>query len=484
MERPYFFGEMDLGDPADDPGVADGSDALSVEQRKFLPKPPAIAGCTFLRAGQAAYEDRMKTVYNRRTLIRPSLFAVCKSAIAIGKVVSWARDNAIAFSIRGGGHSYEGFSGNTSVVIDVGEINQISFDKVVKTVTVGAGAKLGQIQAALKGTGYALVCGTCPTVGVAGHVLGGGYGLLSRARGLAADSLIGIRLIDPKGNILVANASTNKDLFWACRGGGGGSFGVVFELTIRVHPVASVDVFSVGWTLSKERAAKIVDAWQKWAPKADRGITALLKVSKSGSGPNLSIRCLGQSVASRTELERALAALAAIEAPIGPRAIKTYMFWDAFQKYAGTGRDPYFQKERSDFLQSLNAAGIEQMLEQVVTQLFNDVGLILNAYGGAINDLTETETAFPHRSSVGYMIHYYAGWDDPRLTPRKTRAMTAFYDGLQRFMPGKAYVNYSDVQLRDFATAYWGQNLKRLKQVKRSFDPDNLFAFQQSVPLS
>lgn len=259
---------------------------------------------------------------------------------------------------------------------------------------------------------------------------------------------------------------------------------MLFELTIRVHPVASVDAFSVSWSLSKARAARIVDAWQKWAPKAHKGITALLKVSKSVSGSNISIKCLGQSVAGRAELERGLKALEAIEPPIGPRSIKKYAFWDAFQKYAGSGRDPYFQKERSDFLPSLSAAGIKQMLEQIVTQPLNDIGLIFNAYGGAINDLGETETAFPYRSSVGYMIHYYAGWDDPRLTARKVSAMTAFYDGMRSFVPGKAYVNYSDAQLRDFASAYWGHNLKRLKLVKRSFDPTNLFVFPQSVPLA
>ncbi|MBB3290396.1 MULTISPECIES: FAD-binding oxidoreductase [unclassified Rhizobium] len=484
MEKPHFFEGMEFGGDQVDPRAIVRGGAQTIETELTFPEPPVIPGCTYLRPGQVAYDERIKTIYNARTLMRPALFALCETASAISKIISWARDKGVLFALRGGAHSYEGFSGSSSLVIDIGKMKQISFDKISKTVTVGAGARLGDIQAVLKGTGYALVCGTCPTVGIAGHILGGGYGFLARAYGLALDSLTNIRLIDVKGNIVVANASTNKDLFWASRGGGGGSFGVVFELTIRVHAVDTVDVFSVGWSLPRDRAANIVDGWQQWAPHANKGITALLKASKAASGQNVSLRCIGQSIAARSELEKGLKALEAIEKPTIPRSIKKVAFWDAFQKFAGSGRDPYYQKERSDFLPSLNAAGIKQALQQIVAQPSSDIGLIFNAYGGAIDDLGEDATAFPHRSSVNYMVHYYAGWDDPTLTSKKMAAMTAFYNGMRPFVPGKAYVNYSDAQLLDFATAYWGNNLARLKNIKRTFDPSNFFRFQQSVPLT
>ncbi|MER9896916.1 FAD-binding oxidoreductase [Mesorhizobium sp. M0130] len=473
---------MDFGLDEGDPRATQGVDTPAGEMDWVLPEPPTTAGCTFLRPGQKAYEDRIKTIYNARTAIRPALFAMCETAAAIGKVISWASSKSLPFAVRGGAHSYEGFSGSSSLVVDISKLKQVSFDKTSKTVTVGAGATLSAIQTELKGTGYALACGTCPTVGVAGHVLGGGYGFLARAYGLAMDSLTSVRLVDPKGNSLVANASSNQDLFWACRGGGGGSFGVVFELTLRVHPVGDVDIFSVGWALPPDRAARVIDAWQKWAPQADNGITALLKVGK-GAGQNVSLKCIGQSIAARTKIEKGLKALEAIEKPITPHSIQKVTFWQAFQKFGGSSRDPYFQKERSDFLPLLNALGIRQALQQIVAQPTSDIGLIFNAYGGAINDLGEDATAFPHRSSVSYMIHYYAGWDAPKLTQSKVAAMTAFYDGMRPFLPGKAYVNYSDAQLTSYQTAYWGKNINRLKKVKRTFDPGNLFQFKQSVPL-
>ncbi|CAM5771872.1 putative FAD-linked oxidoreductase YvdP [Labrys miyagiensis] len=484
MESPYYFEGMNLGRDLGHTGAIGAADRVTTEKKRSLPAPPIVAGCTYLRPGQAAYEERIKTIYNARTSIRPALFAMCETSVAIGKVITWARDKTVPFAIRGGAHSFEGFSGSPSLVVDISRLNKVSFDKTTKTVTVGAGATLGDIQAALKGTGYVLVCGTCPTVGVAGHVLGGGYGLLARASGLAMDSLTNIRLVDANGHFVAASLTSNQDLFWACRGGGGGSLGVVFELTIRVHPVAKVDVFSVGWSLPQDRAAKIIDAWQKWAPHANRGITALLKVSKATIGQNVSLKCIGQSIAARAELENGLNALELVEAPTTPRNIQNLTFSEAFQKFAGAGGDPHLQKERSDFLPLLNAGGIIRALQLIVAQPKSDVGLIFNAYGGAINDLADDATAFPHRSSVNYMIHYYAGWDDPTKTKYKLDAMTSFYDGMRPYVPGKAYVNYSDAQLGPhFATAYWGSNLARLKTVKRTVDPNNLFTFAQSVPL-
>src|SRR5262249_36489287 len=136
------------------------------------------------------------------------------------------------------------------------------------TVTVGAGADLFQIYQALAAKGLALQAGSCPTVGISGHILGGGHGLLARSHRLTCDSLRQMTLVDAQAHVLQANATTNADLFWACRGGGGGSFGVATQFVLNVFPLATALVFGVSWILSQAHAARMFAAWQAWAPNA------------------------------------------------------------------------------------------------------------------------------------------------------------------------------------------------------------------------
>jgi FAD binding domain/Berberine and berberine like len=482
VESPHHFPDMDrLSTHADQETDEQPSPDLAAP-RASLPPLPTIPGCTFLRPGDADYGAHV-TVYNARTEIAPALFAICSTASAVSDVFAWVKANNLPFVVRCGGHSYEGYSCSSGTVIDIRNLKSVTFDHPSMTVTVGAGASINDIQTALRGKGVAFVSGTCPTVGVAGHVMGGGYGLLARAYGLACDNLKAITLVTAAGTVVQASHDANPDLFWGCRGGGGGSLGITTEFVFAVHPISNVTVFGQSWTLPLARATKIIDAWQKWAPAADPGITALLKISRINNA-SVSLRCLGQSIAPSATLEHDLRALENIEPLSAPRTLQTKTFWDAFQYFAGSGADPRYQKEKSDFVPSLSSTGIMTLLTKLAGQSSNQIALIFNAYGGAVNDLGESDTAFPHRQSIRFMIHYYAGWDNGAATRQRVCAMAAFYAGMRPYVPGKAYINYCDSQLDDWATAYWGPNLARLIGVKRSVDPTNIFHFPQSIPLS
>lgn len=138
-------------------------------------------------------------------------------------MVDWVRRYALPFAVRSGGHSFEGYSSSPFVVIDVRGLQAITFDGGAQTVTVGAGASLGAVYKALRKEGVAFVAGSCPTVGIAGHALGGGYGFLARAYGLACDNIRSLAVVDARANFIVASPAANADLFWASQGGGGGS---------------------------------------------------------------------------------------------------------------------------------------------------------------------------------------------------------------------------------------------------------------------
>jgi FAD/FMN-containing dehydrogenase len=447
----------------------------------ILPPIPSIPGCTMLRPGDAGYAARVK-VYNARTQQAPALFAICSTASAVAGVLRWLKDKHVPFSVRSGGHSFEGFSNSPSVVIDVGALKRVRFDKPSLTVTVGAGATLGDIHAGLKAESVAFVAGTCPSVGVAGHALGGGYGLLARAYGLACDNLRSLTMVDASEAIVTASATMNADLFWASRGGGGGSLGIATELVFQVHPIEQVVVFGLSWSLPPDRAQRVIEAWQRWAPTAHKGTTALMKIGKV-DGRTIALRCLGQSIAPRAVIDRDLRALAAIEPLSGPRTFLPKTFQDSVKYFAGTpGADPLYQKEKSDFVPSLSADGIATLLHRIASQSSTHIAVILNAYGGAIKDMQDDDTAFPHRSTAAYMLHYYSGWNSASSTGGRVAEANAFYGAMRSFVPGKAYVNYSDSDLVNWQVAYWGQNLPRLKTVKRSHDPANLFRFAQSIP--
>jgi FAD/FMN-containing dehydrogenase len=448
-----------------------------------LPPLPSIPDADLLTPGNAEY-DQYLPAFNLRTAVRPALRALCKTEAAVAAMVNWVRDQSVPFAVRCGGHSFEGFSQSPQVVIDVRGIADVTVDVAGQTVTVGAGASLGSVYRALQTTGLAFAAGSCPTVGVAGHVLGGGMGLLGRRYGLTCDNLISVSLIDATGTHLDADAQTNPDLFWACRGGGGGSFGVATQFRFRLQPLAQVVTFGISWTLSKARARSLFDAWQQWAPAAPHAITAIMRVGGRTDG-RITLRCIGQSTGSASDLEQELNALFDIEEPNSDPSIVTRSFFDAIDHFSGGwDYETIYHKGKSDYVVGgLSHDGINALLTQMVQAAPSQVIAICDAYGGAIADVAAADTAFPHRDASTYCIQYYSQWGGPGDTAQRLQLSRAVYAAMRPFVSGACYVNYCDTDVADFATAYWGANLARLRQVKAQYDPANLFHHAQSVPL-
>lgn len=445
-----------------------------------LPPIPSIPGCHALRPGDAGYETNL-AVYNARTAVRPALRAVCSTPEAVAGVVDWARRSGVRFATRSGGHSFEGYCCSPDLVIDLQGLNRIHFDAREQTVSVGAGVSLGAIYKALRdqGSNIAFVAGTCPTVGVAGHVLGGGYGFLARAYGLACDNLLSLRMVDAGARLIEADARRSADLFWASRGGGGGSLGIVTDFTFKTRRVDGVYTFTLIWSLPQVRAKRLIKAWQAWAPATTGAITALLKVGKTGSGV-YGLRCIGQSIGTEAQLRRELAVLTSVEPTTVDIRHKT--FFTAVDGFSGGwAYQPEYSKERSDFVASLSDAGIDMLLGRLMAIPAGHVVALFNAYGGEIDAVVPAATAFPHRKGTGFCIHYYSSWRSSRDTSKRLRESASVFSPMRPHVSGGAYVNYCDADLANFERAYWGANLPRLKQIKQKYDPGNLFRHGQSV---
>jgi FAD/FMN-containing dehydrogenase len=445
-----------------------------------LPPLPNIAAtdALLLRPGDPAY-DKYQASYSLRTQLRPALRILTRSTRGIVQAIDWVRGNALPFALRSGGHSYEGFSQSSAVVIDTRLMNRVDLDDDV--LTVGAGATLGAIYRVVAARGLGFPGGSCPTVGVAGHSLGGGFGLIARDRGLACDALEAIELVDANAKPVHADADNNADLFWACRGGGGGTFGAASRLRFRLTPVGRVAVYTATWALAPKPAAALFDGWQHWAHDAPDAMTGFFRLSKRKDG-RISLHLAGQSLGPAEQVRRELRKLTDVAEPSGRPDVDLMSYMAAVDHFSGGWNYPTeYSKSKSDFISgSLSPAGIDALIGGIAALPAGEVLAICDAYGGAIDRVPRDATAFAHRAGTAFCIQYYTSWGSAAAGERRQNDLRRFYAAMRPYSAG-CYVNYCDLDLADWEAAYWRENVSRLRAVKSKYDPENLFRHAQSI---
>jgi FAD/FMN-containing dehydrogenase len=427
--------------------------------------------------------------FNKRTQIAPRVRVIAGSAAAVGSTILWATRNGVGFAIRSGGHSYEGLSQSPDLVIDVRGMDRIKLSADGKSVSIGSGASLGSVYNKLAPAHLAIPAGTCFPVGVAGHSLGGGFGLLGRPFGLACDSILSMEMVDAAGKILNVSGTENPDLFWALRGGGNGNFGVVTNFNFRTSPVHMVAKFSLmTWVKPIPQAAKVVRAWQEWLEDLPSPITCTLHIGRAAGGL-VDVHLSGLSVQSETRLKVELKRLETLAGPATRLSTSTITFQDAATIFNG-GRNapPYtsvFQKAKSDYVTDpMSEQGILTLLRGLQSAP-GSIGVLFDSYGGEINKVASDATAFVHRGKTRYSIQYTKEWKKAADSDANVAMMQTLHKSMRPFVSGGAYVNYCDLDLRDgYAKAYWADNLARLITIKAQVDPNNVFRHAQSVPVS
>ena len=466
-------------------GVAPGALLARAAARK--PGPP-IRG-QVIRRGTAGFTQAAHVYNERFDGVLPSLIARPVSAADVQTAVKWGVSHRVPLRARSGGHSYAGFSTlSGGMVLDLRNMRTVQVDTRRRIATVGAGAQLIDVYAALAQHGLTIPAGSCPSVGIAGHALGGGMGLAGRQFGLTCDNLLSAQIVTADGRLRTASGNSNADLYWALRGGGGGNFGVVTSLRFRAHPVPrTVSSFFVSWPWS--RAADALGAWQAWAPHAATQLTSIFHLN-GGAGSN-SVMVSGQYMGPAADLGRLLAPLRAVGGAVINVANHSYL--NAQLDFAGCadlsltachteGTRPGGTLSRASF--RAKSDYVDRPLPGVARQalvteleararIAGSGAILFDSYGGAINRVKSGATAFVHRNVLFCMQYLTYGGGTSWLNSAASR--------MRPYVTGGAYFNYTDPSLNHWQTAYYGSNYPRLLRIRRKYDPHHYFNFPQAI---
>ncbi|MBE7899414.1 FAD-binding oxidoreductase [Paenibacillus polymyxa] len=423
--------------------------------------------------------------FNRRFSKFPRVIVFCQRTQDVINAVKWARERGIRLRVRSGRHSYEGFSTvNGGIIIDVSEMNKVTVDRKNGVAIVQTGNPLARVYKKLWNKRVAIPAGTAPDVGVAGLTLGGGIGLLSRKYGLTCDNLKQVKMVVASGRYgaktIVANSKKHSDLLWASRGGGGGNFGVATEFTFRIRPISKVSIYSITWKWSD--LEKVLPAWQRWAPSVTNRLTSTIEVAAKQVG---SIVSTGQLLGGAEELRRLIRPLLRAGTPVKVM-VKTVPFIEATHFFAESdlNLEPKFKITGAYGFQPLPPEGvriIRDFLAQAPNRHSSVWSQSLGGARSAVSRVSPTATAYPHRKAET-IYELSARWRNSGEQERNIQWVERFRKALRPFVKGN-YVNFPDLQIKNWPKAYYGVNFGRLKQVKRKYDPHNVFHFAQSIPV-
>jgi hypothetical protein len=435
-----------------------------------------------LRPGDPGF-SLVSTPFNQRfATTTPAGVVTVADAADIRSAVQWARSVGIGAVARCGGHSYAGNSVSTGLVIDLSRLNSVTADGSTGLVKVAGGATMADIYAAIQPHEMAYALGNGASVGIAGLTLGGGYGATSRVHGLTADALVETTVLTADGELLRCNATENADLFWACRGGGGGNFGINTSFTFQARPVSDCSTYLL--LFERSDAATVFSGAQQVVRSAPDEFAARTGINTTGSGANVSV--IGQHLGPAGELREILDPLLSVAKP--QRAdIRDRTYWEAKDDLLHETAGGAFAARTSILTEPLPDAGVEAMLALVDkwpgSGNPDGAGAALFSWGGAVNRVGVSETAFPHRDAM-FLLALDTSWmaSDPVSTVERNLGWLAeLGEALAPFGNGNSYLNFTDPDLESWHNAYHGMNYARLVEVKKRHDPHRFFTFNQGI---
>ena len=435
---------------------------------------------------KASSYDDARIIWNATIDRRPALIVQCEEAGDVLRCVQFARDNGLLVAVKGGGHHIAGNAiCDDGIVIDLSLMRSVRVDVQTSRALVEPGATLADVDAATAPHELAVPVGINSTTGIAGLTLGGGFGWITRKYGLTIDSLIAADVVTAEGKMLRASATENADLFWALRGGGG-NFGIVTSFEFKLREVGEqvlsglvVHSLEGAEALLKQYSALLEDAPDEltcWAVLRDAPPLPFLPTEWHGRKVLIFAMCY---VGDLAEGERAAAAIRALGAPIadvvGPHPFAGWQ--TAFDPLLTPGARNYWKTR--DFAE-LSDGAIGAVAEAARTAPGPECEIFIFHVGGAASRVPVSSTAFPQRHAhFGMNIH--SRWRDPSSDKQHVEWAKHAFDATAPFASGTAYVNFMPGDEGDRVQSAYGENYARLTEIKRRYDPNNLFRLNQNI---
>lgn len=431
--------------------------------------------------------NTLRLIFNKRFQYFPKAIFVPTTYAEVQYLISVMKTYCLRFAMRSGGHCHEPGSLSPDYIIDTSKFKDIIIDIPQNKVFIGAGALLGNVINTLGATNHAIPTGTCPTVGVSGLALGGGIGLLCRAVGLTCDAVKSITMINANAEIIEVNDVEHQDLFWALRGAGNGSYGIVLGWTFNLSYIPNATFYELLWEFDLQLVEPLINTWQEWIPTLPPTISSVLairheddRVANPESEFPFVIRIFGLKIGSEpfTEWQKAFR-------KCNPKVFTASGGYGELSRYWASETSLPFNKCKSCIL----CEPLEDNTINLITHFFEgierrDPNLLvyfeLEAFGGA---MAQRDTAFFPRKAFGWWLQAYY-WPLQSENAEILALSRDFYSEIPKEVRRHCYANIVDYDLGpSYLEKYYGDHVDRLERIKQDNDPSDLFHWRQSIPL-
>ena len=429
--------------------------------------------------------DEARRVYNAMVDARPAAIVRCATDEDVAVVVRTAAEQRMDIAVRGGGHSVPGFgTADGAIVADLSGMQSVHVDDAARTASAGGGTTWGRFNDVTAAHGLATTGGIISTTGIGGLSLGGGIGYLCRAFGLSCDNVISARVVTADGALVTASEDENPDLLWALRGGGG-NFGVVTEFTYRVHPVTTIYGGPMFFELAD--GAEVIKYFRDFirtAPREFGGFPAFqiapplpfVPENRAGEPFVALVSCF---TGPAEEGERLLNGFRAVSTPVAEHIgeMPYPALNSAFDGLVPPGLQHYW---KAAYVKELTDKAIAVHMEHGPKVPTVNSTVHLYPIDGAVQDVPADATAFGHRDANFAPV--IAGmWPDPADNERNTAWVRDYYAAIAPHSQAGGYVNFASPDDQSKVADNYGANYRRLVEVKRRYDPDNLFHLNQNI---
>jgi len=425
-------------------------------------------------------------IYNKLSNYFPHAIYYVNNLENISYLIKYLVEYNLDFSIRCGGHSYEGSSLSNGYVIDVSKIgmiyNKIKICNLKKTAKISSGLRLGYVIEKLGDKSYITPTGTSPCVGISGISLAGGKGYLSRLYGLMCDNIVSLKLINYQGKLINANKNENQDLFWALKGAGNCNFGIVTEIELKIYDDIYCQFVTLQWEWNYENAKILFELYQRWIEKFKnvKELTTDLNITYNNSTATFSIKFIKFNNKRFIEIDE-------FKNMFNPQITVCNGYYskitDCWVSY-DTGNNPPFSKIKSTMIfKYIEENIVDELIASVNTLISLNYNLVYQLNFSQLGGQVENGVSSYFPKTAISVLSIFIQWTFNDLTNFSENYVNDLYNRIKEGTSEYCFTNLTDYTIEDYMNAYYGSNKDKLIEIKKKYDPNNVFNYKQSIPV-